>query len=111
MLLYEHAQKIVDEDKPVAGLFLGTGSTKTRISLFLARGATLVICHSAGYITLTPEELHTFTDREEPRRSNLYNLFIGLFKKEESQPCYRHYFSSKDFTNCPECGWSSKGMV
>jgi len=43
-LLYTHAQKIVDEDKPVAGLFLGTGSTKTRIALFLARGSTLVIC-------------------------------------------------------------------
>ena len=44
MILYAHAQKIVDEDKPYAGLFLGTGSTKTRIALFLARGRTLVIC-------------------------------------------------------------------
>lgn len=44
MLLYAHAQKIVDEDKPVAGLFLGTGSTKTRIAIMLARGKALVIC-------------------------------------------------------------------
>lgn len=44
-LLYDHAKKIVEEDKPVAGVFLGTGSTKTRICLFLARGKrALIIC-------------------------------------------------------------------
>ena len=43
-ILYAHAQKIVDEDKEKVGLFLGTGSTKTRIALFLAKGKTLVIC-------------------------------------------------------------------
>lgn len=43
MILYEHAQKIVDADEPQIGLFLGTGSTKTRIALFLARGKTLIV--------------------------------------------------------------------
>lgn len=42
--LYEHQQKIIKEDKKKAGLFLGTGSGKTRIALLLARGNTLVIC-------------------------------------------------------------------
>jgi len=44
MKLYEHQQKIIREDKSVTGLFLGTGSGKTRIALLLARGKTLVIC-------------------------------------------------------------------
>ncbi len=43
MKLYNHQKKIIDEDKPKAGLFLGTGSGKTRIALHLARGRTLVI--------------------------------------------------------------------
>lgn len=42
--LYDHAKKIVEENKAYAGLFLGTGSTKTRIALMLACGKTLVIC-------------------------------------------------------------------
>lgn len=41
--LFDHARKIVDEDKERTGLFLGTGATKTRIALCLARGSTLAI--------------------------------------------------------------------
>lgn len=44
MNLYAHQKKIIVEDKPVTGLWLGTGSGKTRIALSLARGQTLVIC-------------------------------------------------------------------
>lgn len=44
MNLYAHQQKIIDEDKERVGLFLGTGSGKTRIALSLAKGKTLVIC-------------------------------------------------------------------
>lgn len=43
MNLYAHQKKILDEDPKKAGLFLGTGSGKTRIALMLARGRTLVI--------------------------------------------------------------------
>jgi superfamily II DNA or RNA helicase len=43
MKLYEHQQKIIDEDPKKCGLWLGTGSGKTRIALLLARGSTLVI--------------------------------------------------------------------
>lgn len=42
--LYAHQQKIISEDPKKCGLFLGTGSGKTRIALQLARGKTLVIC-------------------------------------------------------------------
>lgn len=44
MKLYDHQQKIIDADPKKAGLFLGTGSGKTRIAILLAKGSTLVIC-------------------------------------------------------------------
>jgi len=43
-VLYKHQEKIIKEDRKKYGLFLGTGSGKTRIALLLARGKTLVIC-------------------------------------------------------------------
>lgn len=44
MKLYDHQQKIIDLDPKKIGLFLGTGSGKTRTALMLARGETLVVC-------------------------------------------------------------------
>lgn len=44
MNLYDHQKKILMDNKSMAGLFLGTGSGKTRIALLLAHGRTLVIC-------------------------------------------------------------------
>lgn len=43
MNLYSHQRKIIDEDRKKTGLFLGTGSGKTRTALLMARGTTLVI--------------------------------------------------------------------
>lgn len=43
MHLYAHQQKIIDEDPLKCGLWLGTGSGKTRIALNLAKGDILVI--------------------------------------------------------------------
>lgn len=40
---FAHQQKIIDEDPVRTGFWLGTGSSKTRIALDLARGKTLVI--------------------------------------------------------------------
>lgn len=40
---YAHQQKILDEDPKKTGLFLGTGSGKTRIALKLARHKVLII--------------------------------------------------------------------
>lgn len=42
--LYEHQRAIINKDPKRTGLFLGTGSGKTRTALLLARGRTLVIC-------------------------------------------------------------------
>lgn len=42
--LYQHQKKIIDENKLKCGLFLGTGSSKTRTALVMAEGTTLVVC-------------------------------------------------------------------
>ena len=42
-MLFEHQKKIIADDPKICGLFLGTGSSKTRISLELAQGKTLII--------------------------------------------------------------------
>lgn len=42
--LFQHQAQIIDDDPKKCGLFLGTGSGKTRVALALARGKTLVIC-------------------------------------------------------------------
>lgn len=44
MTLYAHQNRIIEDNPTKTGLFLGTGSGKTRIALLLARGSTLVIC-------------------------------------------------------------------
>lgn len=44
MKLYDHQARIIDDDPLKTGLWLGTGSGKTRVALLLARGKTLVIC-------------------------------------------------------------------
>lgn len=43
MKLYKHQKEIIDADPKKTGLFIGTGSGKTRIALLLSRGKTLVI--------------------------------------------------------------------
>lgn len=43
MKLYDHQKKIIEDDPKQAGLFMGTGSGKTRTALILAKGSTLVI--------------------------------------------------------------------
>lgn len=43
MKLYNHQAKIIADDPEQTGLWLGTGSGKTRIALSLAEGSTLVI--------------------------------------------------------------------
>ena len=42
-MLYKHQQIIIDEDKKKCGIFLGTGSGKTRIALLLAQGKILIV--------------------------------------------------------------------
>ncbi len=49
MTLFHHQARIIDDDPKKCGLFLGTGSGKSRICLALARGDTLVICPKTQY--------------------------------------------------------------
>lgn len=42
--LYKHQQDIIAENKSKCGLFMGTGSAKTRTALEIAEGSVLVIC-------------------------------------------------------------------
>lgn len=42
--LFKHQKDIIDYDPKKTGLFLGTGSGKTRTAVALSRGLTLVIC-------------------------------------------------------------------
>lgn len=49
MSLYAHQKGIIDADPKRAGLFLGTGSGKTRTALILAKGSTLVIMPKTQY--------------------------------------------------------------
>lgn len=44
MNLYDHQKIIIDEDPKYTGLWLGTGSGKTRTTLLLAVGITIVVC-------------------------------------------------------------------
>lgn len=48
--LYQHQQDIINKDPKRCGLFLGTGSGKTRITLSLAKGSVLVICPKTQFL-------------------------------------------------------------
>lgn len=74
MNLYQHQKKIIDEDKPKAGLFLGTGSGKTLVALLLARGNTLVIC---------PKTQREDQNWEREKKKNFIALNLHVMSKEE----------------------------
>jgi len=40
----------------------------------------------------------------------LRNFFYKLTHKQKDQPCRKHYFIHKPFSNCKDCGWSSDGL-
>ena len=74
MNLYAHQQKIVDEDKHYAGLFLGTGAAKTLTALCLARGKTLVIC---------PKTQKEDQNWEREAKKNKLKIDLTVISKEE----------------------------
>lgn len=76
MKLYKHQKKIIDDDKDKAGLFLGTGSGKTRIALLLARGNTLVICPKT-------QKQDKNWERELENIKNPNNITLKVVSKEE----------------------------
>ena len=73
MILYEHQKKIIKEDKKKTGLFLGTGSSKTRIALELAQGNILVIVPKTQ-----------FEDKNWQKENQKWNInkFITVVSKE-----------------------------
>lgn len=77
MKLYDHQQKIIDDDPKKCGLWLGTGSGKTAIALLLARGKTLVICPKTQ-----KEDKNWERQRENMTRSQI-NFVLVVVSKEE----------------------------
>lgn len=85
--LYAHQQKIIDDDKPVAGLFMGTGSGKTRTALMLAKGLIIVICPK------TQKEDGNW-ERELKILKRKDNATLTILSKEEFR---------RDWESLPEC--------
>lgn len=56
MQLYEIQKKIVEDNKPVTGIFLGTGVGKTLPTLMLAQGSTLVLSPKQQKVDQTWED-------------------------------------------------------
>lgn len=75
MQLYQHQQKIVDEDPKKCGLFLGTGSGKGQIAIRLAQGNTLVICPK----TLRDDK----TWERQLEQSGNKNVVLTVLSKED----------------------------
>ena len=73
--LYKHQQKIIRDDKRKTGIWLGTGSGKTRIALLLARGETLVICPK------TQAEDKNW--EREAEKLNLMGAHVSVISKEQ----------------------------
>lgn len=74
MQLYEHQRKILKDNPLKAGLFLGTGSGKTRIALLLAQGKTLVIAPKT-------QKLDRNWEREKEKLS--IDIDLTVISKEE----------------------------
>ncbi len=62
-VLYDHQQRIVTDDPKKTGLFLGTGSGKTRTALILAKDKTLIVCPKTQFEDENwPRELQRIND-------------------------------------------------
>lgn len=72
--LYDHQKKIIIEDKKWVGLFLSTGSGKTRTALLLARGETLIVCPKTQYEDKNWER--------EAEKLNITHAHITVISKE-----------------------------
>lgn len=72
--LYDHQNKIIQENKLWSGLWLGTGSGKTRVALEMAEGRTLVIAPKT-----------TRDDKTWQRNQEKYDIILNLtvISKEE----------------------------
>lgn len=88
MQLYQHQKEIVDQDPKRCGLWLGTGSGKTRTALAMAQGKVLVICPKTQR-----------DDQNWQREAGKMNLDVDLtvISKEEFRRDHQKMISEKDF--------------
>lgn len=93
MNLYAHQKKIIDENPAKAGLFMGTGSGKTRIALMLAKDTTLVIAPKTQvedrnwereYRKIVIETVKKYHKREQVKtfRDNLTVMSKEAFRRD-----------------------------
>lgn len=89
MKLYKHQQDIIDANPTKAGLFMGTGSGKTRTALLLARGTTLVICpktqfedHNWEREWMTILESVSHTNEIQVHKGNLFVISKEAFRRD-----------------------------
>ncbi len=89
MNLYAHQKKIVDEDPHKVGLWLGTGSGKTRIALLLAKGDILVIAPKTQVEDRNWEREYRFIiedkikDYKEHQPVKIFRPRLTVMSKEE----------------------------
>ncbi len=76
---YRHQAEIIKKDPKKTGLFLGTGSGKTRIAVKLSKGQTLVICPKTQ--TLDGTWTGEWATSKEQNLENLVVLSYEQFKK------------------------------
>lgn len=78
MHLYQHQQQVVNENKPYFGNFRGTGSGKTRTTVAIAEGTTLVICPKTQML----DGLWTNEWEYQGKTSKLFVVSKEQFKKK-----------------------------
>lgn len=98
--LFEHQKKIIADDLKKCGLFLGTGSGKTRTALLLARGLTLVIAPKTQrqdqnwereFTILQKENLHVHAHQGNYaiQKTVLFTISKEMFRRDwEKLPHY-----------------------
>lgn len=74
--LYKHQQEVIDKDPKVTGIWFGTGTGKTALSLSLAKGNTLVVCPK------TVRDARTWENQLQ--KIGIHNIpFLKVISKEE----------------------------
>lgn len=89
--IYAHQKEIIEEDKPKSGIFLGTGSGKSFIALYLSKGRTLVLAPKTQVQDRNWNR--EFSEIENSsKRSQIYTLTVA------SKDTFR-----KDWDKAPKC--------
>lgn len=84
MKLYDHQQAIVDADPKKCGLFLGTGSAKTRMALELAQGSILVVAPK----TQVEDKNWERENKKWNINKNITTITFDIFKRDVAKLPY-----------------------